>query len=69
MSRRGLSAVRPPLVSVLVASALTLILVGRSGGPPAAGEGTLRSLARAALVPIESAGAAAVRPLEGAVGA
>jgi rod shape-determining protein MreC len=54
---------------VLLASALTLILVGRSGGPPAAGEGALRSLARAALVPIESAGAAAFRPLEGAVGA
>jgi rod shape-determining protein MreC len=69
VSRRGLSAVRPPLVSVLLASALTLILVGRSGGPQAAGEGALRSLARAALVPIESAGAAAFRPLEGAVGA
>jgi rod shape-determining protein MreC len=54
---------------VLVASALTLILLGRSGGPPAAGEGALRSLARAALVPVESAGAEAFRPLEGAVGA
>ncbi|HYH49718.1 MAG TPA: rod shape-determining protein MreC [Acidimicrobiia bacterium] len=58
---------RPPLVSVLVASAVTLILVGRAGGPLASAEGGLRSVARAAFVPVESAGDAAFRPLEGAV--
>ena len=47
---------------------MTLILVGRSGGPLAAGEGALRSMARAAFVPVEAAGAAAFGPLEAAVG-
>lgn len=60
-----MTAVRPPLVSVLVASAVTLILIGRSGGPLAAGEGALRSMTRAAFVPVESAGDAAFGPLEG----
>ena len=59
-------SIRPPLVSVLAASALTLILIGRSGGPAAAGEGALRSLARSAFVPVEAAGDAAFAPLEGA---
>lgn len=59
------AGVRPPLVAVLVASAVTLILVGRSGSPLADGEGALRSLARAAFVPVELAGDAAFRPLEG----
>ena len=63
-----MTAVRPPLVSVLVASAVTLILVGRSGGPLASGEGALRSAAGAAFVPVESAGDAAFRPLEGLAG-
>ena len=62
-----MTAVRPPLVSVLVASAVTLILVGRSGGSLAAGEGALRSVARAAFAPVESAGEAAFRPVQGAV--
>jgi rod shape-determining protein MreC len=48
-----------------VAAAVTLILVGRSGGPLAAGQGSFRSVARAAFVPVESAGEAAFRPLEG----
>jgi rod shape-determining protein MreC len=61
------TAARPSLVSVLAASALTLILVGRSGGPLAAGEAALRSVARAAFAPVEAAGEAAFRPLEGAV--
>jgi rod shape-determining protein MreC len=61
------TATRPPLVSVLIASAVTLILVGRAGGPLAGGEGAIRSVARAAFVPIESAGAAAFRPLDGVV--
>jgi len=60
------SGVRPPLVSVLVASAVTLILLGRAGGPPATAEGVLRSAVRAAFVPVEAAGDAAFRPLEGA---
>jgi rod shape-determining protein MreC len=62
------SGVRPPLVSVLVASSVTLILIGRSGGPPAAAVGGLRSVARSAFVPFEAAGDAAFRPLEGAAG-
>jgi rod shape-determining protein MreC len=61
------SGVRPPLVAVLAASAVTLILVGRGGGPLATGGGVLRSVARAALVPVEVAGDAAFRPLEGTV--
>ena len=61
------TAFRPPVVGVLVASAVTLILVGRSGGPLAVGEGALRSVARAAFVPVESAGDAAFGPLEDAV--
>jgi rod shape-determining protein MreC len=59
---------RPPLVSVLCAIALTLILVGGSGGPLAAGEGAVRSMGRAVFVPVEAAGAMAFRPLEAAVG-
>ena len=62
-----MTGVRPPLVSVLVASAVTLILVGRSGGWLAAGEGAFRSVARVAFAPVESAGEAVFRPLEGAV--
>jgi rod shape-determining protein MreC len=61
------TAVRPPLVSVLVASAVTLILVGRAGGSLATGEGAFRSVARAAFAPVESAGEAAFRPVEGVV--
>jgi rod shape-determining protein MreC len=61
------TGVRPPLVSVLIASALTLILVGRAGGALAGGEGAVRSVARAAFVPVESAGTAVFRPLAGAV--
>jgi rod shape-determining protein MreC len=60
--------VRPPLVSVLGATALTLVLVGRSGGPLASGEGAVRSMARAVFVPVEAAGAAAFGPLEAVVG-
>jgi rod shape-determining protein MreC len=59
--------VRPSLVSVLAATAVTLILIGRSGAPLAGPEGAVRSGARAAFVPVESAGVAAFRPLEGAV--
>ncbi len=62
-----MTGARPPLVSVLGAVALTLILVGRSGGPLAEGEGALRSVARAVFVPVEAAGAAAFRPVEAAV--
>jgi rod shape-determining protein MreC len=51
---------------VLAASAVTLMLIGRSGGPPAAAVGALRSVARSAFVPFEAAGNAAFRPLEGA---
>ncbi len=70
MSRRGAeSCVRPPLVSVLVATALTLILMGRSDGPLAGGAGALRAVARAAFQPVESAGEAAFRPLDGVVAA
>ena len=58
---------RPSLVSVLAVSALTLILVGRSGGPLAAEEGALRALARAPFAPVEAAGEAAFRPLKAAV--
>jgi rod shape-determining protein MreC len=58
---------RPPLVSVLVASAMTLILLGRPEGPLAAEEGAFRSVARSAFVPVESAGDAALGPLAGAV--
>lgn len=61
-----MKGVRPPLVAVLAASAVTLILVGRSAGPLATGQGALRSMARAAFVPAEAAGEAAFRPLEGA---
>jgi rod shape-determining protein MreC len=66
VTRPGVSAVRPPLLSVLVASALTSILVGRVGGPPAVGEGIVRSAGRAALAPVEAAGAAVFRRLDGA---
>ena len=61
-----MSGARSPLVSVLVASAVTLILLGRAGGPPATAEGALRSAVRATFVPVEAAGEAAFRPLEGA---
>jgi rod shape-determining protein MreC len=61
------TTVRPPLVSVLVATAVTLILIGRSGGPLAAGEGAVRSMARAVFVPVEAAGDAAFRPVEAAM--
>ena len=60
-------AARPSLVAVLAAWALTLILVGRSGGPLAAVEGALRALARAPFAAIEAAGDAAFRPVEGVV--
>jgi rod shape-determining protein MreC len=49
---------------VLAATAVTLILIGRSGGPLAAGEAAVRSGARAVFVPVESAGAAAFGPAE-----
>ena len=62
-----MSTVRPPLVSVLAATAVTMILMGRSGGPAAAGEGALRAVARAVFVPVESAGAVVFRPWQGAV--
>ena len=58
------AGVRPPLVAVLAAAALTLILVGRPGGLLAGPVGAVRTLARGAFVPVESAGAAAFRPLE-----
>ena len=62
-----MTGARPPLVSVLGAVALTLILVGRSGGPLAEGAGVLRLAARAVFVPVEAAGAAAFRPVEATV--
>ncbi|HET9771082.1 MAG TPA: rod shape-determining protein MreC [Acidimicrobiia bacterium] len=61
-----MTAVRPSPTAVLAASALTLILAGRSGGPPATGEAALRAAARSVFVPLEAAGAAAFRPLEAA---
>ncbi|HEY4409043.1 MAG TPA: rod shape-determining protein MreC [Acidimicrobiia bacterium] len=61
-------AVRPPLVAVLVAAALSLILVGRPGGLLVGPLGSLRAVTRGAFVPVEAAGAAAFRPL-GAIGA
>ena len=64
-----MTAVRPPLVSVLVATALTLILVGRAGGPLAGPEGAARSAARAVFIPVEAAGASLARPFEGAAAA
>jgi rod shape-determining protein MreC len=57
-------ALRPPLLAVLVAAAVSLILVGRPGGLLAGPLGGLRAAARGALVPVESAGAAAFQPLE-----
>jgi len=62
------TAVRPPLVVVLAAAAVTLILVDRSGGLLATGEGALRSALRSAFVPVESAGEATFRPLAATVG-
>jgi rod shape-determining protein MreC len=56
-------------VAVLTASALTMILIGRSDGPLARGQGAVRSVARAAFAPAEAAGAVAFRPLEAAVAA
>jgi rod shape-determining protein MreC len=65
----AVTAIRPPLAAVLVASAVTLILVGRSGGPLATVEGALRATGRAVFVPVEAAGEAAFRPLRTAVAA
>jgi rod shape-determining protein MreC len=62
------TAVRPSPTAVLVAAALTLVLVGRSGGPLAGGESALRAAARSVFVPVEAAAEAAFRPLEGAAG-
>ena len=62
-----MTSARPPLLSVLVASAVTLIVVGRTEGPLAAGQGTLRSVGRSAFVPVESAGDAVFEALAGAV--
>lgn len=62
-----MTAARPPRLAVLVASALTLILMGRSDGPLAAAEGAARVAARAVFVPVEVAGEAAFRPLRAAV--
>ena len=55
---------RPPLLAVLVAAALSLILVGRPGGLLAGPLGGLRAVGRGAFGPVESAGAAAFQPLE-----
>ena len=62
-----MSATRPPLVAVLAASAITLILIDRSGGPLAGGQGALRSVVRAAFAPADSAGEALFRPIAGFV--
>jgi len=65
------TAVRPPLVAVLVASAVTLILLGRAGAPLAGEAGGLRSAGRAAFGPLEAAGDGLFRPwraLQAAVG-
>jgi rod shape-determining protein MreC len=61
------TGVRAPLTSVLAASAVTLILVGRSGGLLGAAEGAIRSAVRAAFVPAEAAADGAFRPLDGVV--
>lgn len=61
-----MSGARPPLVAVLAASAVTLILIGRSGGPLATVQGAFRSMARAAFVPAEAAAESAFRSLEAA---
>jgi rod shape-determining protein MreC len=52
------------VVSVLAASALTLILAGRSDGPLVDGAAAVRAAARSVFVPVEAAGDAAFRPLE-----
>jgi rod shape-determining protein MreC len=57
------TAVRPPLVSVLVAAAVTLVLVGRPGAPLAFVTGAVRTAGRAAFGPAESAGDGLSRPL------
>ena len=57
--------VRPSLFAVLCAAAVSLILVGGSGRPLAGVTGATRTAVRAAFVPVESAGAAAFRPLDG----
>ena len=59
------AVVRPPLLSVLLAAALTLILVGRPRAPLAGAVGRMKATARAAFVPAEAVGAAVFRPLEG----
>jgi len=56
------TAVRPPLVAVLMAAAVTLILVGRPGAPLAGEAGGLRSAGRAAFGPLEPAGDGLFRP-------
>jgi rod shape-determining protein MreC len=60
------TAVRPPLLTVLVAVALTLILLGRPGAPLASAAGVLRTGARAPFGPVESAADAVFRPLQAA---
>jgi cell shape-determining protein MreC len=59
------AAVRPPLVSILVAAALSLVLVGRPGAPLAGALGPVRATARAAFVPAEAAADGVFRPLAG----
>ncbi len=61
-------AVRPALVSVLAASALTLLITGRPGGPLGNPVASVRAAARSVFVPVEAAGDAAFRPLESALG-
>jgi len=59
---RVVTAVRPPLVSVLVAAALTLVLLGRPGAPLGAAAGAFRSAGRVAFGPAGSAGDGMFRP-------
>jgi cell shape-determining protein MreC len=56
------TAARPPLVAVLLAAAVTLILIGRAGAPLAGEAGALRSAGRAAFGPVESVGDGLFRP-------
>lgn len=58
-----MTAVRPPLVSVLLAVALTLVLVGRSGAPLGQQVGAVRAAGRAAFGPVEAAGDGLFRPV------
>jgi rod shape-determining protein MreC len=57
------TAVRPPLVRVLMAAALTLVLVGRPGAPLGRELGAVRAAGRAAFGPVESAGDGLFRPV------